>query len=190
MFAILGDIPFEVTASPQQLIAARRYHYAEHEVIEGRPQLQWISDGLETLRLQLLLHRSIGDPVLSLALLQEAGSTHAGMPLVFGNGDFRGYFVVAEIETISRQLNGAGDPVAIEARVVLREYVSDADPTALFPSFSPIGVAAALGAAGVTSPAEAGVSALLAFAPMPGPATPNLQPGDVPLDAVVRKARL
>jgi phage protein U len=190
VFAIFGDIPFEVTGSPEKLVMARRYDYAEHRVIEDRPRLQWIADALETVRLELLLHHSLASPALNLALLQQAASSHAAMPLVFGNGDFRGYFVIAEIETLSRQLSGSGAPLAIAVRLTLREWAPDFDPGAPpLPSFSPIGIAAVGVAAGlVASALDTGVSALLAFAPPTSPVTPSLEPNDVPPTTIVRSA--
>ncbi|HSR57506.1 MAG TPA: phage tail protein [Candidatus Binataceae bacterium] len=190
VFAIFGDIPFEVTGSPEKLVTARRYDYAEHRVIEDRPRLQWIADALETVRLELLLHHSLASPAVNLLLLQQAASSHAAMPLVFGNGDFRGYFVIAEIETLSRQLSGSGAPLAIAVRLTLREWAPDFDPGAPpLPSFSPIGIAAVGLAAGlVPSALDTGVSALLAFAPPTGPVTPNLEPNDVRPTTIVRSA--
>ena len=186
MFAILGDIPFEITGSPEELISARRYDYAEHRVIEDRPRLQWIGDALETVRLELMLHQSLANPAVNLVLLQQAASSHAAMPLVFGNGEFRGYFVIAEIQTLSRLLSGSGDPLAITVRVTLREWAPDFDPAGLpIPSFSPIGI---VSAAAVTSTVDPGVSALLGFAPPTGPAAPSLEPNDVPPSTIVRRA--
>jgi phage protein U len=177
VFAILGEIPFEVTSSPEALVAARHYDYAEHRVIEGRPRLQWIADALETIRLELLLHRTVSDPAASLALLQVAASSHSAMPLVFGNGDFRGYFVIVEIETLSRQLSGTGDPLAISVKLTLREFVPEFDPAASsFSSFVPIAIAAF------------GTSALLAFAAPAAPISPRLQPADVRPATIVRAA--
>jgi phage protein U len=190
MFAVLGGIPFEVLSSPESLNAARRYDYAEHRVVEDRPRLQWIADGLETLELELMFHRSLSDPMAMLALIEAAAETHQALPLVFGNGDFRGYFVIVQIGMVSRQLSGAGDPLAIVVRMTLREWAFSLDPNAPpLPTFVPVAVSAAAGAiAAAASGAPAGVSPLLALCPPFGPATASLKPGDVPTAQIVRSA--
>ena len=56
MYAVLGEIIFDVLTSPQAFESARKYDYAEHKVVEDRPRLQWIADDLETLTLELSFH--------------------------------------------------------------------------------------------------------------------------------------
>jgi phage protein U len=188
VFAVLGGISFEVLGSPESLSASRRYDYAEHRVVEDRPRLQWVADGLETLELELMLHRSLTDPMVMLALLEAAAETHQALPLVFGNGDFRGYFVIVQIGTVSRQLSGVGDALAIVVRMTLRESPFTLDPSAPpLPAFVPIAVAAVAGAmATAASGSPAGVSPLLTLCPPFGPATAGLKPADVPTARIVR----
>src|SRR5579872_5011581 len=88
VFAILGDIPFQVVGSPESLSDSRGYDYAEHRVIQDRPVLQWLADDLETIELEMLLHQSFTNPTVNLLLLLQAAETHAALPLVFGNGYF------------------------------------------------------------------------------------------------------
>ncbi len=201
MFAILGEIPFQVLGSPERLSSSRRYDYVEHRVIEDRPRLQWLADSLESLVLEMMFHRAFTDPIAQLALLFAVAETHQALPLVFGNGDFRGYFVIAEVGTTSRQLSAAGDPLAIMVRVVLREWPLTFDPAAPpVPSFTPIGVVASAATSSLPAGAgtmgqprsaafpSAGVSPLLHL-PLPsGPASPVLQPADVPTAVIVRSA--
>ena len=121
MFAVLGDIPFLVVGSPEAFSDSRGYDYAEHRVVQARPRLQWLADDLMTIRLEMLLHQSFTEPAASLLVLRQAAATHAALPLVFGNGDFRGCFVITRIDTQSRQLSGSGDLFAITVRLSLRE---------------------------------------------------------------------
>ncbi len=202
MFAILGEIPFEVFGSPERLDAVRLYDYAEHRVVEDRPRLQWLAESLEVLELEMMFHRSFTDPMAKLALLIGTAEMHLPLPLVFGNGEFWGFFVITEIGTASRQLSGVGDPLAVTVRVVLREWPLAFDPEALpVPTFTPIGIAAAAAMtaaaaapslAGAPAPfaplslPSAGVSPLLRLAPPSGPGSAGLQPGDVPPAQIVR----
>src|SRR5208282_3162448 len=118
--------------------------YAEQRVAQARPRLQWLADDLMTIRLELLLHQSFTEPAASLLVLRQAAATHAALPLIFGNGDFRGYFVITRIDTQSRQLSGSGDLFAITVRLSLRESPVEFDPAAPpIPAFPLIAIAAA-----------------------------------------------
>ena len=55
MFAVLGDIPFQVVGSPEALSDSRSYDYAEHRVVQARPQLQWLANDLAIIRMEMLL---------------------------------------------------------------------------------------------------------------------------------------
>ena len=189
MFALLGDVPFEVIGSPEALSESYSYDYAEQRVVQARPRLQWLADDLLNIRLEMLLHRAFTNPAASLLVIKQAASAHAALPLVFGNGEFRGYFVITGIETIARQLSSTGDPFAIAVRLNLRESPLELDLAATpIPTFVPIAVSA-LGTAGnstSTAGASLGVSALAFLAAPTGPGSPLLLPDDFPLASIVR----
>ncbi len=192
MFAILGDIPFQVVGSPEALSDSRSYDYAEQRVVQARPRLQWLADDLVTIQLEMLLHRSFSDPAASLSLLQQTASTHGALPLVFGNGEFRGYFVITNIDTVSRQLSGVGDLFAIVVRLSLRESPMDFDAGAApIPGFVPIAVAS-LSASTSSSAASlltSGISAIAGLVAPLAPASAILLPDDVPTSVIVRSAQ-
>jgi phage protein U len=216
MFALLGEIPFEVIGSPETLESLRTYEYAEHKVVEGRPRLQWVADGLEMITLQMLFHASFTNPALQLGLLQAAAADHGASPLLFGNGVHRGYFIVISFETASKQLSQAGDPIAILARVNLKEWPlgAELDPSAPpRPTTPPLGIVIAQpGAATGTIPYSApqaitstvtppsavylppalaapGVSPILNNPALAGTTSPALLPNDVPTGWIVRAAQ-
>jgi phage protein U len=192
MFALLGDIPFQVVGSPEEFRDSSGYDYAEHRVVQARPRLQWLADDLMTIRLAMLLHRSFTDPAANLLLLRQTASTHAALPLVFGNGDLRGYFVITEIATLSRQLSGSGDLFAITVRLSLRESPPEFDPAAPpIPAFAPIAlvVVATSGNSSAPALASTGVSALVALTAPSGPASSILLPDDVATSSIVRSAQ-
>jgi phage protein U len=192
VFALLGEIPFQVVGSPESFSDSRSYDYAEHRVVQARPRLQWLADDLVTIKLEMLLHGSFTDPAASLLTLQLAASTHAALPLVFGNGDFRGYFVITAIDTVSRQLSGIGDLFAIVVRLSLKESPLEFDAGApAIPAFLPIALAAT-GPSSTSSTATAlsgGVSALAALVAPAAPASAILLPDDVPTSVIVRSAQ-
>lgn len=190
MFAILGEVPFQIVGSPEAFSDSRSYDYAEQRVVQARPRLQWLADDLMTIRMEMLLHRSFTDPAAGLLALREAAETHSALPLIFGNGDFRGYFVITTIDTVSRLLSGTGDIFAITVRLSLRESPVQLNATAPpIPSFVPIALAAAGSSGSTMALVSAGVSALAALPAPSGPAGPSLLFGDVPTSVIVRSAQ-
>jgi phage protein U len=133
MFAVLGPIFFEVLTSPQTLRAGSEYKYARHEVVESAPRLQWLANNLQKISLGMHFHAVFTNPATQMLLLTAAAEAHQAMPLVFGNGVFRGYFVIESIEETHQQMADDGSFLALEARVELCEWV----PGAEFDPFAP-----------------------------------------------------
>jgi phage protein U len=207
MFALLGEISFEVIGSPQVFESSRRFDYAEHRVVEDRPRLQWLAADLESITLAMLFHISFTDPAAQLAILLAAANDHKARALVLGNGVFRGFFVVESVATSDIQLGANAAPVAIRVRAGLREWApgSEFDPSA--PprlTLTPLGIAPiaisyispvsllGTGASAATYSAptfnQPGVSPLVDN-PLPGGAGgPSLSSADVPAAAIVRSA--
>jgi len=132
MFALLGEIPFEVLGSPETFESSRHFYYAEHRIIEDRPRLQWLAAELESITLAMLFHTSFTNPAAQLASLLAAARDHQARALVLGNGVFRGFFVVESVATSDIQLGADAAPIAIRVRANLREWApgSEFDPAA------------------------------------------------------------
>ena len=205
MFALLGEISFQVIGSPEVFESSRRFDYAEHRVVEDLPRLQWLAAELENITLAMLFHISFTDPAAQLTALLAAANDHQARALVLGNGVFRGYFVVESVATSDIQLGADATPIAIRVRTSLREWVpgSEFDPSAPpRPVTIPLGIAAVaisysspaavLGtgaaAASYSAPTfnQPGVSPLVDN-PLPaGAGGPDLSYTDVPAAAIVR----
>jgi phage protein U len=191
LFAVLGDIQFEVVGSPEAYESAGTYDFAEQRVIESKPQLQWVGDDLERLKLELMWHASFTNPAAQLARLRATAQEHLALPLVFGNGGFRGFFVIESINVKSQQLSAGGAPIAIRVAIALKEWSADsillsgATPAT---AVSPLGIIATsqLQAGGGANPVTPGVSALLSIASAAGASGPNLEAGDLPAAVIVR----
>ena len=187
MFAALGEIQFEVVGSPDAYESAGAYDFAEQKVVESKPLLQWVGDDLERLKFELLWHASFTKPAAQLALLRAMAAEHLAWPLVFGNGDFRGFFVIESINVKSQQLSADGAPIAIRVALALKEWI--ADPLLLsrattVAGFSPLGIATA----SQETASASGVSALLSTPSAMGTSGPNLEADDVPVAVIVRSA--
>ena len=146
MFAALGEIQFEVVGSPEAYESAGAYDFAEQRVVESKPQLQWVGDDLERLKFELTWHATFTNPAVQLARLRATAAEHLALPLVFGNGGFRGLFVIESINVKSQQLSAGGAPIAIRVALALKEWIanplllSSARPVS---AFSPLGITTA-----------------------------------------------
>jgi phage protein U len=213
MFAILGEIVFELLGSPDAFDSTRTWDYAEHHVVEDRPKLQWLASNLETIELDFHFHSSFTDPAAQAAALIAAAGDHNARALVFGTGVHRGYFIVTSIRTAARQMSASGDLIAITVSAGLKEWAlaSEVDPSASpVPWFPLIGIVAApagvitssiaysggvgnaatVGASGqlYVSPSISapGVSPILNIPGVAGLTAPHLSVGDVPPSVIVR----
>src|SRR5260370_2460987 len=132
MYAVLGEIIFEVLTSQQALESARKYDYAEHKVVEDRPRLQWIAADLETMTLELSFHAAFTNPQTQLTLLENAAEVPRARAFVSGNGINRGYFVVSELAEVHRHDADDGSLIYATARVTLKEWALgvEVDPAA------------------------------------------------------------
>ena len=193
MFAALGDIQFEVVGSPETYESAGAYDFAEQKVIESKPLLQWVGNDLERLKFELMWHASFTNPGAQLARLRATAAEHLALPLVFGNGGFRGFFVIESINVKSQQLSAGGSPIAIRVALALKEWVADSillSRAKRVTGFSPLGIITApqqetgAGANALT----AGVSVLLSTPSATGASGPNLEAGDLPAAVIVRSA--
>ncbi|MFE8048745.1 phage tail protein [Brenneria goodwinii] len=125
MFAVLGDIEFELITYWDGFESTFGVDYAEHSRIEGKPGLQFIGEQLDEFRISLVFHSMYCTPDSELARLRRAMRAHQALALVFGNGDYRGWFVVTAVTASSQQTDASGNVMAMTAEVTLREYTGD-----------------------------------------------------------------
>ncbi|MGH8338342.1 MAG: phage tail protein [Gammaproteobacteria bacterium] len=214
MFGTLGEITFEVLTSPVAFEASFRWTYAEQEVVEARPRLQWLSEGLRTIAFDLRFHASFTNPAAQLESLVELARGHSAQALVLGNGQHLGYFVIVALRVASTQMTAVGDVIAMTVHLELKEWAlsSELDPTVPpQPDFTPIAIvpapegeetsavtySGAPGVAATVTPASSsyvptvtstpGVTPLLSD-PATVASTGVLSPDDVPTNTIVRSA--
>ncbi len=141
MFALLGEIQFDLITYFDGFDSQFDADYAEHALIEGKPRLQWTGDKLDEISIQLSFHAQFCDPELELLRLKSAKEAHQAMALVLGNGDYKGWFVLTQVRASSRQTDQAGTLIALEASITLREFVGDKQnplpPPAVQPGLPP-----------------------------------------------------
>lgn len=141
MFALLGDVQFDLITYFDGFESQFGADYAEHPLIEGKPRLQFVGDKLDEIRIQLAFHLHYCDPEAELAKLKNALAAHQAMALVLGNGDYKGWFVLTDVQATSKHTDKAGTLIALEASITLREFVGDKknplQPPAVQPKLPP-----------------------------------------------------
>ena len=125
MFAVLGDIEFELITYWDGFEATFGVDYVEHARIEGKPGLQFVGDKLDEIQISLVFHQHYCVPDVELARLRTAMKAHQALALVFGNGDYRGWFVITDVTATSEQTDSTGNVLAVNATASLREYIGD-----------------------------------------------------------------
>ena len=121
--AILGDIPFDLITYFSGVEEKYAAEFAEHALIEGKPRLQWTGNKLDEQSWSIVLHAGFCDPNHELQKLKGVLARHEALPLIYANGDYKGWFVPTELSITSHQTMRDGTIVWIDAKLTLREYV-------------------------------------------------------------------
>lgn len=125
MFALLGDIEFEVLTGPEMLDASMRSVFAELSRIGGKPGLQFTGDDADEYHLTLMWHQQYCDPVSQWQQLNAARLAHEALAFVTGAGDYLGYFVITEANPSWQMTSDSGQLQAMQVEVTLREFTGD-----------------------------------------------------------------
>ncbi len=125
--ALLGTVAFSLVTYFEGMEAKYAADYAEHALLEGKPALQWTGDKLDELSWDIVLHSGYCDPETEMLKLRQAVRDHKALPLVFANGDYRGYFVPTEATITSKHHTSTGSAIWIEAKLSLREFYKAAE---------------------------------------------------------------
>ena len=72
MYAVLGDVEFELITYFDGMEAQFGMDYAEHALIGGKPRLQLVGEKLDEFRVELTFHASYCDPEVELVKLRQA----------------------------------------------------------------------------------------------------------------------
>ncbi|RRW38523.1 phage tail protein [Ectopseudomonas oleovorans] len=122
MWAVLGDIEFELRNQPSRQDDRITADYAQHALIQGKPRSEWVGDGLDELTLELTLHALLGDPEAQIRRLKTALRAHEPLPYVLGSGDYRGVYLLTEVGTTTRRTDAQGRLISATVSVSLMEY--------------------------------------------------------------------
>ena len=128
VWALLGDIQIQLDEAPIRFEASERTRYTRISRIEQKPTLQWLGDELRTLRLEFRFNASWCNPDEQFRRLQEARQTREPMDLIVGGGEFRGYYLIEEIQAQVQQTDGEGNLLWLSVPVTLTETTDRPEP--------------------------------------------------------------
>ncbi|MEM9006540.1 MAG: phage tail protein [Cyanobacteria bacterium P01_F01_bin.86] len=120
-WALLGTIQFQLADAPIRLEATERTRFVRIPRIEQKPSLQWTGDELRTLRMEFQFNAAWCNPDEQLRRLQQARQAHEPMNLILGNGEFRGYYLIEQIQAEVRQTDGSGQLLWLSVPITLTE---------------------------------------------------------------------
>jgi phage protein U len=124
MFIFIGPITCGLLYSPTAMDLKGSISYPEHQVIEGKPLLQFTGWGLDEIDLDLYVHADFGNPPQmvwdDLYLLMCA---HEAVPISHGSGLYQGTFVIREMQRTTSYAAADGTLFAFEAKIKLVEFV-------------------------------------------------------------------
>ncbi|MGE4402853.1 MAG: phage tail protein [Desulfobulbus sp.] len=123
MFLTLGDIGFGLLTSPRGFETRMGTCYAELQVIEGKPLLQYTGDNLDGHLLTFTFRSDFCDPQEVWDALKNRQEGHQPLALFLGNGTVLGNFVIARLDRSILQAADDGTLLAFEATLDLKEYV-------------------------------------------------------------------
>lgn len=139
IFLVLGKIEvraIEVVSYSRKFSAA----FAQHARILGKPRVEKMAINLDDFSLELAWHAAFASPAQRLAQLHAAFNAQQPLPLVLGNGEFLGTFVISEIDEKATAQFADGTWFAGGARLSFLEYVGELPDESAGP---PVGLAIA-----------------------------------------------
>ena len=131
MYAVLGQTEFQLITYFDGLEVQFGVEFAEHALVGRKPRLQFVGEKLDEVRWELVFHTMYCDPEAELLKLRQAMMSREARQFVLGNGTYKGWMVITSVTATSRQTDKAGTLIALDATVVLREYVVPRTPDAL-----------------------------------------------------------
>jgi len=136
MWAILGEIEFEVIGSPsgsEQRFAAR---FVEHARIAGKPLVEAVGGELEDINWTILLHERLHDVDARLRAIREATAAQQPLALVMGDGTYLGPWIIVEGALTTKKTTANGRVISAELQLTLREYTGEFTPPAPRPALA------------------------------------------------------
>lgn len=139
LYAVLGETELDIIAWLDGFEARFAAEWPEQGLIGRKHLIQHTGYAPDEVRLRVALHSQWCDPGAELAKLKARLDAAEPLPFVLGTGEYRGIFVLTELSASTRQTDGHGALIALEADITLKECIGDpaqpAAPAILLPGW-------------------------------------------------------
>lgn len=125
VYATLGALELELIAWWDGLTTRYAAEYAEQALIARKSLLQYTGARPDEVRIQARLHAAWCDPAAELRALKERLDAREPLALTLASGEYRGTYVVTELEVTTTLTDGDGRVISLELTATLKEYVGD-----------------------------------------------------------------
>lgn len=123
MYIQLGNFIFDKAFSPEEISHSDETSYAEHALISLKPRLQPTGNNLEEISLTITLRAEIVNVNTTLLALKKSKDQFEVLPFLYGNGMYRGDYVILKIEETIKFTLSDGTPVEVAVTISLKEYI-------------------------------------------------------------------
>lgn len=125
MFAQLGDMVFELSKPFTNISSTRTFSFAEHKTISGKPKLENTGKELEEIRITVKFNFEFCIPEEERKNLLDMAQKQEALSFVYGNGIYKGKYVITELNEQTVKTDGKGNILMCEYQITLKEWVED-----------------------------------------------------------------
>jgi len=157
MWAILGEIEFEVIGSPSGAEHRFSATFVEHERISGKPLVEAVGGELEEINWTILLHTRVHDVDARLRAIRDATRAQQPLALVMGDGTYLGPWLIVEGVVTTKKTDARGALISAELQITLREYTGVFTQPAPGLSSHPVGLVDVAANPSTSTPVQPGL---------------------------------
>lgn len=122
MFAVLGDIEFDLITYFNGFSEENSYSWAEHARIGQKPITQFLGENLCEQSIKLNFHSAYCTPEEEIDKLKFYASQGEPLKFIKGNGDYVGVFTITSINAVTEHSDNYGNLISTQVDVKLKEY--------------------------------------------------------------------
>ena len=123
MYAQLGTVVFDGLKSFVSFSNEEEAILVEHALIGRKPRLQGAGQSLRTLLINIFLHQEFCIVKEEVEKLRISKDTYEVLPLLYGNGQLEGEFVIASLSLSNQIMDSIGNTLAINVSLSLKESI-------------------------------------------------------------------
>lgn len=121
----LGGYRFSIDTAPlQELERISEWRWADKDVIQGKPQSDYIGPGLDSIELNGMIYPHFRGGLGQVDAMRAEADKGAPLRLVLGTGQDLGLWTIRRISEKQMRLYDRGIPLKVEFRLSLKQYRS------------------------------------------------------------------